>query len=117
MATNASETLMSASENARLSRWFDFLCLVPILFVMAGAFHLNMMLTVGDWDFWLDWKDQTMVAFGDAALGDHVSCSRTVCVMDEFQDPSGRDGHGLGFDHRYGHHSLLCLSPVDQLSD
>ena len=58
MVTNASETLMSASDTARLSRWFDFLCLVPILFVMAGAFHLSMMLTVGDWDFWLDWKDR-----------------------------------------------------------
>ena len=28
------------------------------LFLFIGAFHLHVALTVGDWDFWLDWKDR-----------------------------------------------------------
>ena len=45
-------------EVARLSRTFDWL-LVPLLFmVIQAAFHIHAMLTVGDWDFWTDWKDR-----------------------------------------------------------
>ena len=25
---------------------------------VTAAFHLHFMLTVGDWDFWIDWKDR-----------------------------------------------------------
>jgi methane/ammonia monooxygenase subunit A len=58
VSTLISAGLLDRAEVARLSRWFDFLSLIPILFVMTGAFHLSMILTVGDWDFWLDWKDR-----------------------------------------------------------
>jgi methane/ammonia monooxygenase subunit A len=47
-----------AGEKARLSRAFDYLILVLALFLFIGAFHLHVALTVGDWDFWLDWKDR-----------------------------------------------------------
>jgi methane/ammonia monooxygenase subunit A len=29
-----------------------------VLLVLIGAFHLHAMLTMGDWDFWVDWKDR-----------------------------------------------------------
>ena len=45
-------------EKARLTRAYDYLILVLALFLFMGIFHLHMMLTVGDWDFWLDWKDR-----------------------------------------------------------
>jgi methane/ammonia monooxygenase subunit A len=45
-------------EKARLTRAYDYLILVLVLFLFMGIFHLHMMLTVGDWDFWLDWKDR-----------------------------------------------------------
>jgi methane/ammonia monooxygenase subunit A len=45
-------------EKARLSRAFDYLILVLALFLFIGAFHLHIALTVGDWDFWQDWKDR-----------------------------------------------------------
>ena len=42
-------------EKARLSRAYDYLILVLALFLFIGAFHLHVALTVGDWDFWVDW--------------------------------------------------------------
>jgi methane/ammonia monooxygenase subunit A len=50
--------LITPLEVQRLSRAYDFLVLVVVIFVFTGAFHLSMMLTVGDWDFWIDWKDR-----------------------------------------------------------
>ncbi len=42
----------------RVFRTIDWL-LVPLLFmVVQAAFHIHAMLTVGDWDFWTDWKDR-----------------------------------------------------------
>lgn len=44
--------------SARAMRLFDFL-VVPIVFVaVLAAFHVHFMLTAGDWDFWVDWKDR-----------------------------------------------------------
>jgi len=45
-------------ENASISRTFDKLVVVIIFIAMAAAFHLHFQLTVGDWDFWVDWKDR-----------------------------------------------------------
>jgi pimeloyl-ACP methyl ester carboxylesterase len=45
-------------EKARLTRAYDYLILVLALFLFIGAFHLHVALTVGDWDFSVDWKDR-----------------------------------------------------------
>ncbi len=45
-------------EKARLCRAYDYLILVLALFLFIGSFHLHVALTVGDWDFWQDWKDR-----------------------------------------------------------
>ena len=45
-------------EKARITRAYDYLILVLALFLFIGAFHLHFALTVGDWDFWIDWKDR-----------------------------------------------------------
>lgn len=45
-------------ETAQVSRVYDYLILVLAGFLYIGSFHLHFMLTVGDWDFWLDWKDR-----------------------------------------------------------
>lgn len=39
-------------------RSLELILYPTILFTVIGAFHLHFMLTVGDWDFWLDWKDR-----------------------------------------------------------
>ena len=60
MTTNALEipTKPYTGEKARLSRAYDYLILVLALFLFIGVFHLHVALTVGDWDFWVDWKDR-----------------------------------------------------------
>lgn len=45
-------------ENAALSRTFDILVVTIMFIAVTAAFHLHFMLTVGDWDFWIDWKDR-----------------------------------------------------------
>ena len=54
----AAVATLSRVQIERLARHYDFLVLVVVIFVMTGAFHLSTILTVGDWDFWLDWKDR-----------------------------------------------------------
>jgi methane/ammonia monooxygenase subunit A len=39
-------------------RALEIILIPTILFVVIGAFHLHAMLTMGDWDMWLDWKDR-----------------------------------------------------------
>ena len=43
---------------AKLSRYFDVLVLVAVFFTLTAAFHLHSMLSAGDWDMWVDWKDR-----------------------------------------------------------
>ncbi|MBM4227399.1 MAG: methane monooxygenase/ammonia monooxygenase subunit A [Gammaproteobacteria bacterium] len=45
-------------ENADLSRTFDILVVIIMFIAITAAFHLHFQLTVGDWDFWVDWKDR-----------------------------------------------------------
>ncbi len=46
------------SEAASFSRKIDFLILPIVVFAVMAAVHLHFMLTGGDWDFWVDWKDR-----------------------------------------------------------
>lgn len=45
-------------EAAKYSRIFDFLVVAAVITLFAGAIHLHVMLTVGDWDMYIDWKDR-----------------------------------------------------------
>jgi methane/ammonia monooxygenase subunit A len=44
-------------EARRVYRWFDLVIAVLLLFLFMGIYHVTTILTVGDWDFWDDWKD------------------------------------------------------------
>jgi len=46
------------SKAAKFSRVLDFLILPIVVFALIAAFHIHFMLTGGDWDFWVDWKDR-----------------------------------------------------------
>lgn len=46
------------SEAAKFSRKLDFLILPIVVFAIMAAVHIHFMLTGGDWDFWVDWKDR-----------------------------------------------------------
>jgi len=43
---------------ARLSRIWDWCVVVAVALLFMGAIHLHVMLTVGDWDMFVDWKDR-----------------------------------------------------------
>lgn len=84
----------STAEHKRIYLIFDLLAIPAIFLVLAGAFHLHMMLTVGDWDFWSDWKDRrwwplvmpiSLIAFPAAiqyVLWDRfrIPIGATVCI-------------------------------------
>lgn len=47
-----------SGEAARVSRKLDVLGSAIFFIVFAATLHIHFMLTVGDWDFWVDWKDR-----------------------------------------------------------
>lgn len=47
-----------SSQASRMSRLVDFLVLPIVIFALIAAYHVHAMLTMGDWDFWTDWKDR-----------------------------------------------------------
>nr|BAH22836.1 methane monooxygenase protein A1 [Methylococcaceae bacterium ET-HIRO] len=46
------------SSARRTSRVLDFLIIPVVVCAVIAATHIHIMLTVGDWDFWVDWKDR-----------------------------------------------------------
>lgn len=45
-------------EGAKLSRIWDWCVVAAVALLFMGAIHLHVMLTVGDWDMFIDWKDR-----------------------------------------------------------
>lgn len=59
MSASAS-AVRSKAELIKVSRTAD-LILIPALFlIFLGGYHIHAMLTMGDWDFWTDWKDRRL---------------------------------------------------------
>lgn len=55
-----SSCVRSQAEAIAISRLVDIF-IVGILFgVLCGGYHIHAMLTMGDWDFWSDWKDRRL---------------------------------------------------------
>jgi methane/ammonia monooxygenase subunit A len=50
----------SHAEAVKVSRTIDWLGLFVFFFVVCGSYHIHAMLTMGDWDFWSDWKDRRL---------------------------------------------------------
>lgn len=42
----------------RLETQIDIVILIAIVFALAGAATFVMAVTMGDWEFWVDWKDR-----------------------------------------------------------
>ena len=51
---------LSRAEAATSIRQADLLILTFLFLIMIGGYHVHAMLTMGDWDFWVDWKDRRM---------------------------------------------------------
>ncbi len=76
-------------EKARISRAFDFLILVLVLFLLIGAFHLHIALTVGDWDFWIDWKDRQWWPLVTPIMGITFPAAVQAVLWEKFRLPIG----------------------------
>jgi len=50
----------SHAEAVQVSRTVDYIGLFVFFFVVCGSYHIHAMLTMGDWDFWSDWKDRRL---------------------------------------------------------
>jgi len=54
----AQSAVRSHAEAVQVSRTIDWMALFVVFFVIVGSYHIHAMLTMGDWDFWSDWKDR-----------------------------------------------------------
>src|SRR5574337_1000446 len=50
--------LLSQQQAASLERKFDIIILVAAFTGTVAGYHIHQMLTVGDWDFWLDRSEE-----------------------------------------------------------
>jgi len=76
-------------EKARISRAYDYLILVLALFLFIGSFHLHFALTVGDWDFWVDWKDRQYWPLVTPLMGITFPAAVQYVMWNKFRLPMG----------------------------
>jgi methane/ammonia monooxygenase subunit A len=76
-------------EKARITRAYDYLILVLALFLFIGAGHLNFALTVGDWDFWIDWKDRQWWPLITPLIGITFPAAAQAVLWEKFRLPMG----------------------------
>lgn len=48
----------SYAETVACANVMDWLLLFILFLVCLSAYHIHTMLLMGDWDFWIDWKDR-----------------------------------------------------------
>ncbi|MGH8583261.1 MAG: bacterial ammonia monooxygenase, subunit AmoA [Gammaproteobacteria bacterium] len=58
--SSLSPTVFTRAEIVQASRTADYIILVFSFLVFCGGYHVHAMLTMGDWDFWIDWKDRRL---------------------------------------------------------
>lgn len=78
-----------AASKPLLSRRWDVLVLTGAILLIAGAFHLNQMLFVGDWSFWVDWKDREFWPLLTPAIGIIIPAAVQFITWDRLRLPAG----------------------------
>jgi methane/ammonia monooxygenase subunit A len=58
MSSAAASVPVTKAEALSLARTIDWLIVAAAFGAFTGSFHIHAMLTMGDWDFWVDWKDR-----------------------------------------------------------
>ncbi len=49
---------MNRNDTAALEKQVDVAIMLAVLFAIAGATSFVMAVTMGDWEYWVDWKDR-----------------------------------------------------------
>ncbi len=55
---NNRSAVQTSAEQHRAHVTFDWLAIPVIVFLFMGIFSFHFALTVGDWDYWVDWRDR-----------------------------------------------------------
>ena len=50
--------LERTADRQKLERSVDVFILTAVVFAIAGAVPFVMAVTMGDWEYWVDWKDR-----------------------------------------------------------
>ena len=50
--------LSSSAEQRKLFAQVDLLAIPLVVLLFAGIFSFHFALLVGDWDYWVDWRDR-----------------------------------------------------------
>ena len=53
-----SSPFKSKGEAVGLANIINWMLLGTLFFILLSSYHIHAMLTMGDWDFWIDWKDR-----------------------------------------------------------
>ena len=114
MATQLLPTI-PGQKTAKIARAFDYLTLVPIILVLTGAFHLSMILTVGDWDFWMDWKDRQWWPLVTPLMAITFPAAVQYVLWTHFRLPMGATVCAVVLLIGMCYHPLVCLPSLDQL--
>ena len=64
--------------------------ILTLLFLaVLGGYHVHFMLTAGDWDFWVDWKDRRMWPTVVPILGVTFAAATQAFFWENFRLPFG----------------------------
>ncbi len=81
--------VFSREEALRYSRIADLMMLFILFFVVVGSYHIHGMLTWGDWDFWIDWKDRRLWPTVTPILSITFPAAAQAVLWERFRLPWG----------------------------
>jgi len=58
MSKEVTEELFTEQQKNTLYKYVDILIIPVIVLLFMGIFSFHFALTVGDWDYWIDWRDR-----------------------------------------------------------
>lgn len=108
----------SPEEAAKVSRTLDFVALAAFFLILLASFHVHAMLLMGDWDFWLDWKDRRMWVTVVPIVSICYPAAMQAFLWERFRLPFGAIivTLGLGFGQwmsRYWSFHLFAYFPIN----
>jgi methane/ammonia monooxygenase subunit A len=92
----AASPVRSVAEAAAVSRLADYLLIFALFLIYLGGYHIHGMLTMGDWDFWIDWKDRRLWVTVFPIMCITFPAAVQVLLWEKFRLPFGATFVGLG---------------------
>jgi methane/ammonia monooxygenase subunit A len=80
---------LTREESEFYRKVWEWIVVVVVFLVLITAFHLHAMLTLGDWDFWVDWKDRRFWVTITPILGITFPAAVQYLTWEKFRLPLG----------------------------